>query len=71
MRVLTKEANREAVETMERHGLTVVETPHEAIAAWENVIQAGLMEYVGGKFDVKYYDQAKRVLEEFRREYGR
>jgi TRAP-type C4-dicarboxylate transport system substrate-binding protein len=71
MRAITNTANAEAVSAMEKQGLVVHPTPADAIAEWQEVVARGLTEFVGGKFDVKYYEEAKRILEEFRQEHGR
>ena len=71
MRLLTNIANEEAVSAMERQGLVVNETPEDAVIAWQKTVEEGIMGFVGGKFDIRYYEEAKRILEAYRKVHGR
>jgi TRAP-type C4-dicarboxylate transport system substrate-binding protein len=71
MRGLTNRANEEAVSAMERQGLVVNEIPEDAVLAWQEIVEDGIMEFVGDKFDVRYYEEAKRILEAYRKVHGR
>jgi hypothetical protein len=36
--------------------------------AWKETIAEGLMDLIGNKFDIKYYEEAKQIVEDFRKE---
>jgi TRAP-type C4-dicarboxylate transport system substrate-binding protein len=70
MREETIRASREAVEAMEKIGLTVNEAPEEALRAWRDLVEEGLEFFVGRQFDVAFYDRARKLIEDFRRSGG-
>ncbi len=63
----TKKANRDAIEVMEKYGLIINDTSEGAIEAWRDLAENGVSEFVGGKFEMKYYEQAKEYLDEYRK----
>ncbi len=67
----TIKANEEAVEIMKKYGLTVNEIPQDAVDQWKELIQRGLELFVGGRFDINYFYEAKRYVDEYRRLHGR
>jgi TRAP-type C4-dicarboxylate transport system substrate-binding protein len=71
MDVETVKANDEAVEIMKKYGLTVNEIPQDAVDQWKGFIQRGLDLFVGGRFDIEYFYQAERYVDEYRRLHGR
>ena len=71
MRALTQGANDMAISTMQKYGLVINETTNKAKELWEDTIAEGLMDLIGSKFDIKYYEEAKQIVEDFRKEHGR
>jgi TRAP-type C4-dicarboxylate transport system substrate-binding protein len=59
-------ADKEAIEVMRRFGLAVHDVPRDAEPLWQELIDTGVEHFIGGKFETRFYDQAKQYLEEFR-----
>jgi TRAP-type C4-dicarboxylate transport system substrate-binding protein len=68
MRALTQGANDMAISAMQKYGLVINETTDMAKEAWKETIAEGLMDLIGNKFDIKYYEEAKQIVEDFRKE---
>lgn len=71
MDVETLKANNEAVEIMKKYGLTINDVPQEAVDEWKGIIKKGLDLFVGGVFDIKYFYQAEKYVDEYKRLHGR
>lgn len=63
----TRQANKEALSLMQKHGLIIHEVPEQAKREWKRLIDEGLSDFIGDKFDIKYLNMAKAYLAEYRR----
>jgi TRAP-type transport system periplasmic protein len=58
---------KEAIAAMQKNGLKVTTLTQEQMKAWDNLIETGYKEVLGEKFDKKFYDEAKKLLTEYRK----
>ncbi len=71
MDVETLKANNEAVEVMKKYGLTINDAPQDAIDEWKGIIKKGLDLFIDGVFDKKYFYQAEKYVNEYKKLHGR
>jgi hypothetical protein len=67
----TAESNREALEIMEKYGLSINPTPPDAIEEWKQFVRRGLDVLVGDRFDISVYQMAQKYVDEYRRDASR
>ncbi len=58
--------DKEAIETMKKHGLKVQEVNLEIVEKWREVAERGINELVGKIFSRDIYERVKKLLAEFR-----
>jgi len=58
--------DREAIETMKKHGLQVQEVTPQIVSRWREVAEKGMDELVGKIFSREIYQRVKKLLSDFR-----
>jgi TRAP-type transport system periplasmic protein len=62
---------KEAIDTMKKNGLTVNALSQAQTDEWDSLIESGYKEVLGTTFDRKFYDEAKGILEDYRKAHGK
>ena len=60
------EKEKEAISTMTNYGLVVNDISDETAARWKTLIDSGFLYIVENRYNIEYYEQAVRYVEEFR-----
>ncbi len=58
---------KEAITAMKKNGLAVNTLSQSQVREWDTLIENGYKEVLGDTFDRKFYDEAKSILEEYRK----
>jgi TRAP-type C4-dicarboxylate transport system substrate-binding protein len=56
----------DAIETMERYGLVINNVPENAYGQWEDFINTGYIYVLENNYDMRYYNMAVDILDEYR-----
>jgi TRAP-type C4-dicarboxylate transport system substrate-binding protein len=62
----TVQLEKEAVDTMKKHGLKIVDFPPGALSQWRAAAAKGMDQLIGKAFSKQTYDRLINLLEEFR-----
>jgi TRAP-type C4-dicarboxylate transport system substrate-binding protein len=61
-----KELEKEAVETMKDHGLSIHEVPEDAVLQWKKTAEKGIKVLINNVFSKEIYDQLKHHLNDYK-----
>ena len=60
----------DAIDTMERYGLTINDVPNSLSDDWSEFINTGFLYVLENNYDMRYYNMAIQILEEYRQQNG-
>jgi len=63
------EIEDDAIDTMERYGLTINNVPQDYHDDWTDFINTGFLYVLENYYDMQYYNMAIQILEEYRRQH--
>lgn len=61
----TIELEKDAIDTMKKHGLVINEVPEDSLEKWREASSKGMNELIGKAFSKEIYEQLLKLLEEY------